>query len=258
MRIKKNIQKALLRYKLFQNLALKKADSIFKQYIFKEVQTDKEREDYFRLRYDVYCIEKKYLPKNKYPNELEKDKYDSSSKHFIVKFVTSDKVVGAVRIIMNQDVGVQAGEYVEMPSNIDLLKLAEISRFLVKKEFRSSNHEVNFLLGKGLYEYSLKNGIEYWIAVMYTETWRIFSRIGLPFITIAPPIAWKPAPNYNVVPLLLNLLECMIFLKHTNPFLYRLFTGRNDINNREVQDKDLVKKIKIKMIEDRKKYWNYK
>ena len=64
--------------------------------------TEESKEIHFKLRYKVFCLEKGYEDAKKFPDEMEKDKYDGHAIHFIVRHKLSRQWVGAFRIIMGR------------------------------------------------------------------------------------------------------------------------------------------------------------
>ncbi|MEQ9619494.1 MAG: GNAT family N-acetyltransferase [Deltaproteobacteria bacterium] len=65
------------------------------KFIFKIAEDDKELEDYFRLRHDVFVKEQKIF------SETDIDKYDTDPFHKVINIISVDqpngKVIGAVR-----------------------------------------------------------------------------------------------------------------------------------------------------------------
>ena len=67
------------------------------------VGTDPRNEErIFALRYQVYCLERGFLPPEDYPNGLERDGYDAYSTHIAANNLTGI-VVGGVRLVTPPD-----------------------------------------------------------------------------------------------------------------------------------------------------------
>jgi N-acyl amino acid synthase of PEP-CTERM/exosortase system len=67
------------------------------------VGTDQDNEErVFALRYQVYCLERSFLPAEDYPNGLERDDYDQYST-LIAAYSLTDLLVGALRLITPPD-----------------------------------------------------------------------------------------------------------------------------------------------------------
>lgn len=97
-------------------------------------------EDVFRLRYRVYCEEKKFLPAADYPDGLETDEFDEISTHIIVHGEdTSPK--GYLRVVESDDQrklplfahGMTADAEFPIPAAGGAV---EISRMMVSSDYR--------------------------------------------------------------------------------------------------------------------------
>ena len=60
--------------------------------------TEQLRRDAFRLRYRVYCEERKFERREDFPDRLESDRFDDGAVHAIVRHRETGIVVGAVRL----------------------------------------------------------------------------------------------------------------------------------------------------------------
>ncbi|MDP3789930.1 MAG: GNAT family N-acyltransferase, partial [Candidatus Omnitrophota bacterium] len=65
--------------------------------IFRRVDTPESLLEVYRLRYEVYCNECKFLKPEQYPEGIEHDKYDPNS----VQFSASDQygIIGTMRLV---------------------------------------------------------------------------------------------------------------------------------------------------------------
>jgi N-acyl amino acid synthase of PEP-CTERM/exosortase system len=62
--------------------------------------TPQQREEVYRIRYQVYCLDLSYEPIEKFPNHMEIDNYDDSAIHCLIKYKPRNIYVGCVRIIL--------------------------------------------------------------------------------------------------------------------------------------------------------------
>ncbi len=62
--------------------------------------TTKSKRINYRIRYQVYCLEKGYEDIKQFPIRMETDRYDACSVHFIVRDNISNKWVGACRLVI--------------------------------------------------------------------------------------------------------------------------------------------------------------
>jgi len=105
----------------------------------------------YRLRYRVLCLEESVpgFEKQKYPDGMERDEYDASSVHSLLRYRTTGEFVGTVRLILSDPADVDRPFPIELhaagdfdPKRIDIRRLprgqtAEISRLVVPRSLRS-------------------------------------------------------------------------------------------------------------------------
>lgn len=123
----------------------------FNQYFVVEfVNTDKHREDMYRLRYEVYVDEFKFAKPEKYPDGLEKDEFDDISSACIVYHIPTGEPAACIRLVPGYDcsqlpvekyVGYSIDPTILGDLNTNRSILAEISRLAVSKKFRRREKE---------------------------------------------------------------------------------------------------------------------
>ncbi|MBV6448803.1 PEP-CTERM/exosortase system-associated acyltransferase [Nitrosomonas sp.] len=101
----------------------------------------------YRIRYQVLCVEKRIpgFDPSLYPDQLEKDSYDSRSSHVLLRFRPSGGFIGTVRLVLcdllHPEKLFPVESYAPLdPALFDIKKLprqqaAEISRFVVISQF---------------------------------------------------------------------------------------------------------------------------
>lgn len=178
------------------------------------------REEAYRLRYQVYCVENPFEDPSRNPDGLERDSFDQRAAHCLLLHRRSRTWAGAVRLILPnredpahsfalQDVC--CDPLISDPARFPIMKMAEVSRFCISKEFRKrqgdwlypqSNESTdrkderrvipNMTLGliEGLVQMSLDNGILYWCAVMERPLLRLLARLGIHFENIGPLVEY--------------------------------------------------------------------
>src|SRR4029453_13498919 len=95
--------------------------------------------DIRKLRYDVYCLECKYLEPAKYPDELEVDEFDPHSTPFCAQNERGE-MVATLRLVFDSTLGFPleahaaelSADYHALPRD----KTAEISRLILAKTYR--------------------------------------------------------------------------------------------------------------------------
>ena len=177
----------------------------------------------YRIRFDVLCLDKavESFDKEKYPEGLEIDDYDERSRHYLVYHKESGTYAATVRLIYsgdNKDLDAfpmikAARGHVDMAmlSALPVGEIAEISRLLIRKEFRTRLKKDVF--AEGTYEdykkltrekrlvthpiiglltaimkMSSQNGIKYWFAGMEPSLDKRLRQLGLHLTPLGPMV----------------------------------------------------------------------
>jgi len=218
--------------------------------IFRSYQGHKPGEvpnELFKLRYDVYCIERAFLKPDDSFDGLEFDDYDQRSVHFAA-YTMDESLIGTVRLVTPR--APQAFPFELHCSTFDdyvmppHAQCAEISRLAVKRthrrrradsvlgipgftqqrqagpalspeiERRSSNSPM-LLLGmyREMYRHSRAKGIRYWFAAMERSLAYSLDKMGFVFKAIGPVADYYG----DVTPYVLDLGELMPRLAENNP-----------------------------------------
>lgn len=201
----------------------------------------------YRLRYSVYCIEKKFLDKDHYPNRLEVDSYDSHSLHFAA-IDDEDLVKGTSRLVIatpgeRYPLDLHCTLDRTLPSNT-----AEISRTCISKRYRRPERpqtgdafgltmmtrsiaederkrinrlRMTIVLGlyKVMWQESKRSGIDNWLAAMEPSLARLLTRQHFPTVQVGPEVDYYG----RVAPYLMNAASIESSLAEHNPDLYREF-----------------------------------
>ncbi len=164
----------------------------------------------FELRYNVYCIERRFLNANDYPDGCESDSYDDESAHFVAHNLNGE-LVGYVRLVLPDiNLALPFERYCQPflgHTKPPRLECGEISRLMVRQDYRrrrgdtlagsreveSGPGEPNWLerrshsphillsLYRQLYQYSLRHGVRYWYAAMERALARSLQRLDFGF-----------------------------------------------------------------------------
>lgn len=198
-----------------------------------------------RLRFEVYCRERAFLPEADYPDQMESDSHDASAAHFAA-FNGDQEMVGCVRLV-------EADGRLQLPFQSRCTALlhglqmpppeqsAEVSRLIVRKDYRrrrgdvlagvaaavdtatdaterrSPTPQIMLSLYRSMYAYSLDTGLRYWFAAMEGPLARVLAQMGFAFKQIGS------ASNYFgvVMPYLADLRELEVRVGALNPDLFR-------------------------------------
>lgn len=195
-------------------------DNGFGKY-FETVAADTEelRREVYKLRYQVYCLETHFENSDDFPDGLEKDNYDESSKHYLIRHISSGQFAATTRLILPDpaapDRPFAMEEHCEIhPEHIisktQRATAAEVSRFCVSKNFKRRQGESGTLAGISderpapsfsqeerrtfpditlaliscLVRLSMQHNISDWYAVMEPAFIRFLTHLGIYFTVI--------------------------------------------------------------------------
>jgi N-acyl amino acid synthase of PEP-CTERM/exosortase system len=153
----------------------------------------------YRLRYQVYCLERRFLTGQ---NGVERDDYDDFARHAVVRWRQTGEVVGTVRLVLPK---IPAGgddfpvQHVCDPTLLRGLPRAttgEISRFALAKQLTkrmqdmsaASRSLLRLALIQGAVWLSAEAGHTHVLAVMEPTLLRLLHATGLHFIPLGPPV----------------------------------------------------------------------
>lgn len=96
-------------------------------------------QEIFKLRYQVYCKECRFIKEEDYPEGLERDRYDPHSLHFVAEDVRG--VIGTTRLILDNSLGFPFEEHCKNNIAFEMAAvrrkhIAEISRLAISKNYR--------------------------------------------------------------------------------------------------------------------------
>jgi N-acyl amino acid synthase of PEP-CTERM/exosortase system len=179
--------------------------------------TDELKQEVYKLRYQVYCLEKGFL--NPAADGLEFDEYDAHSSHYLIRHRKTDCYMATARLILPDKQNLQNLFPIEVYSQIDnmaLLKtmrranIAELSRFCVSKQFRCRANERDLLVTNDVDEsrfsprerassahltlalfacaikMSAEHNIHYWYAVIDPALKRLVAALGIHVVEMGP------------------------------------------------------------------------
>ncbi len=179
----------------------------------------------YALRYQVYCLEKRFLSAKDYPDEQETDIFDNNSIH-VGCTDKSDSLIGTLRLVLPSHRGFPLFEHCELfdkyknladPNNPALVTAAELSRLAIMKSRRrrqgdglygvvdnhdSHNsskgseaachhrHRSEIVLGlyKAMYQISKRQGITHWFVAIERSLLRLLRRYKFTFEPIGPEV----------------------------------------------------------------------
>jgi len=153
-------------------------------------------EQSYRLRYQVYCLERGFLNAADYPDQLERDEYDSFSLHAGV-ITDQQQLVGTLRLVKicmeelplfrHCTISEECKERLRQED----VRLAEVSRLCMSRECRDDqigNSRVGLNLFRATYQTAKRNGLTHWLAAMEPSLHRLLAAVGVPFRIVGPVV----------------------------------------------------------------------
>ncbi|MCB1902630.1 MAG: PEP-CTERM/exosortase system-associated acyltransferase [Gammaproteobacteria bacterium] len=215
---------------------------------------DELKNNAYQVRYNVYCVERGYEDKSKFPDRLERDEFDDESAHAVVRHKESKKPVGVVRLVLpnksNPDRRFPIETHFGRRFDMSVLKefgysrnnIAEVSRFAVSKlsliqlqkqlavdvggnysylkrqDPRLLLPHISLGLIALLFAISDEHGIDYWFAAMEPSLSRLLTRLGIVFTPIGPVMNYHGERQ----PMIARVDDLLNTIAHSRKDFYRL------------------------------------
>lgn len=178
----------------------------------------------YRIRYQVYCLERGFLDRDAYPEQLERDEFDQHALHILASH-TNGAPAGSARLVRHSGLGFPLTQHCQLSlpslsdcSDASLGAYAEISRLAVSKVFRrrqgdsffggpprqhapepSGAEVIDFPVApnppeivsgiyRALYQESKRHGIVHWLVAMERSLFVVLKRMGFTFAPIGPEV----------------------------------------------------------------------
>jgi N-acyl amino acid synthase of PEP-CTERM/exosortase system len=167
-----------------------------------------DRDECFRIRFQVYCIDNGFEDPANSPDGLERDGFDSHSVHSVLTHSATGNAIGTVRLVLPEEDGerrvlpmqqIAGAIAADGAAPFPVWRTAEISRFSIVKSFRHHTPDQGFEarlsseewrkmlfhlplgLIKSCVEMSVREGMTHWAAVMEPALLRLLTRLGIHF-----------------------------------------------------------------------------
>ena len=152
-------------------------------------------DDVFRLRYQVYCLERGFEPAR---NGRESDRFDPFARHALVRDRASHQPVGTVRLVPPAPGDILLPFPINKVCDPALLRhlpprrTAEISRFALSKSYRTDRGVTGSLLRlflmRGVIALSSELGLTHWCALMEPCLMRLLRATSIHFQPLGGPV----------------------------------------------------------------------
>jgi N-acyl-L-homoserine lactone synthetase len=147
-----------------------------------------------RLRYEVYCLERRFVDAALCSEGQESDEYDPHAVHFAAT-TPSGAVVATLRLVLDSPLGfpleAHAGGVLDAGPKPERARTGEISRLIVAADYRAGTIRQPLLLFglfRHLYEECGRLGLGYLVAAMEGSLARLLRRLGFPFVPLGAAI----------------------------------------------------------------------
>jgi N-acyl-L-homoserine lactone synthetase len=184
----------------------------------------------YRLRYQVYCIERGFLDPAKYPDRLERDEFDRYSLHLGV-LDRDGSLKATSRLIQVSVLGLPLFRHCEIfatqetevyrPTN----RIAEVSRLCMSRQVaarRTDRAAVIPTMYRALYQFSKRAGFTHWLVATERGLHRLLTNFGFPFRPVGPHIDYFGP----VAPYIMDFQEFdLILLSGARPHLATFLDG---------------------------------
>lgn len=144
------------------------------------------KEVHYRLRYQVYCVENDYEPREAHPQGLERDASDTRAEHFLVRAGASHgrgRWIGTMRLI-------PATDRLAKPSGMAASSI-EVSRLIACDPRHRGTSRVLYLLCQAAQAYAVDHGYEQLAFLIRPALARILERQGLPIEQEGEPCDYR-------------------------------------------------------------------
>ena len=205
-----------------------------------------------RLRYDVYCLECRYLDASQHPSGRETDEFDPHSLHFAAtnerKEMVATPSASSSTPPSASPSSIHAGTLSEEFRRLPRDKTAEISRLILAKSYRRRANDglygeelgdpekeaaaraeatykrsqyplILFGLFKEMYIESLNRGHEYWLAAMEPGLQKMLAKFGLGLKQMGDPMSYYG----EVIPYYASIEELTRFVMESRPDVFQFF-----------------------------------
>jgi N-acyl-L-homoserine lactone synthetase len=197
---------------------------------FRQASGDAELARIFQLRYEVYCLEKKFLRAEDYPDGIERDEFDDDSVHFVALDTDdSAQLLGSFRLILPSEHGFPCERHflIARPSP-DPQRTAELSRMVIAPQARPIWRHILMGLSKEVYLYTRANSVEHCYAALERPLLAMLKRLGLPFEPVGEPGRYFNTDNIPTIPTILTIGDMEASLPRHNRWLWDYLQAPRD------------------------------
>jgi N-acyl-L-homoserine lactone synthetase len=171
----------------------------------------------YRLRYQVYCVERSFLTGQ---DGLETDGYDDFGHHAVLRLRNAAMVVGTVRLVLpkvpagGDDFPIQHLCDPMLLAGLPLATCGEVSRFALAKQSRNQSPSCSAImrlaLMKGVVMMSAEARHTHWLAVMEPTLLRLLAATGIHMNPLGPVVDYHGLRQPTVAEIVPTLTRCAV------------------------------------------------
>ena len=164
-------------------------------FVVEIAHTAGQRREAFRVRHQVYCVERGYEPG---AGDIETDEFDAHAQHVLLRHGASGEVVGTVRLVLPRLWNLSGSFPMQRVCDlsafdaVSLITAGEVSRFALSKDRRHGMEQAGGLmrlaLVQGLIEATSDAGLTHWCAMMERSLLRLLRTTAIHFQPTGPVI----------------------------------------------------------------------
>ena len=188
---------------------------------------DRKLRESYRLRYDVYCIERGYEPGY---NGEESDDFDPYSKHAVLRTNDDGQVIATIRLIgprfddLKGSFPIQQLVAPNLLRGIPLAQAGEMSRMAISKQRRRADIDPAMLrmaLWRAVVQMSHEWGLTHWFAVIEPSSIRLHARTSIVFEPLGPVVVHHGIRQ----PMVGDIQKVLSRLRAARPFIWHYLTN---------------------------------
>ncbi|XSG85201.1 MAG: PEP-CTERM/exosortase system-associated acyltransferase [Methylohalobius sp. ZOD2] len=197
--------------------------------------TDESRSIHYHLRYQVYCLEKRFEPVGRFVDRMEIDAFDGHSVHFLIQHKATGRWVGTARLVIDEPNRLpmtRIADFSLQDYDVHGRSFAELSRLSILKSFRRGSQqqvisEPEVLLGliRAVKDYSEQTGIDYWLFLCRRSIMRVVGNLGMQMDVIGEPCEHRGTR----VPYLATLASAFDGIAHRSAAVHAMFSRKNTL-----------------------------
>jgi N-acyl-L-homoserine lactone synthetase len=140
-----------------------------------------------RIRYQVYCLEKGWIPPDACPDGLESDEDDAQAIHFLAAH--NGDALGTSRLLVGGRQMLPACNFIDIESlGLSPADVVEVSRFAVLPHGRSSDGRAFLALTRSMWRWSADRSHVAWIAITDERLFHRLEGLNMPFLHVGEPV----------------------------------------------------------------------